>query len=88
MPTSSARFMVWEDGVEFFIILTRVSVIGWVAVVPSCDEPPFLEPSVYTKSCGPGGGYARTPAGIHLHLHVVGVGSPIAVPCMARLKAR
>jgi hypothetical protein len=94
MPTSAARFMVWVDGVEFLIILTRVSVIGWVAAVPSCKEPPFLEPSVYMKSCGahrrrngggPGGGYARTPAGIHLHLHVVGVGSPIAVPCMARL---
>jgi hypothetical protein len=35
---------------------------------------------------GPGGGCARRPVGTHLHLLVVG--NPIAVPCLARLGAR
>jgi hypothetical protein len=47
---SSALLIVWEGGVEFARILTRVSVIGRVAAAPSVEEPPFLEPSVYTKS--------------------------------------
>jgi hypothetical protein len=36
------------------------------------------------NGCGPGGGYARKPTGTHPLLLVVGDGSPIAVPCLAR----
>jgi hypothetical protein len=37
---------------------------------------------------GPGGGYARTPAGTHPHLRVVGNGNPMAVSGLARLGSR
>jgi hypothetical protein len=33
---------------------------------------------------GPGGGYARMPAGTYLDLHAVGAGLPVAVPSLAR----
>jgi hypothetical protein len=33
---------------------------------------------------GPGEGCARRPVGTYLYLHAVGVGNPIAVPCLAR----
>jgi hypothetical protein len=46
MLANSARLMVCEGGVEVTRILMRVSEAGWVAA-----PPPFLEPSVYTKSC-------------------------------------
>ena len=51
MPANSARFIVCEGGVEVTMILTRVSEAGWVAAAPRGVEPPFFEPSVYTKSC-------------------------------------
>jgi hypothetical protein len=43
--------IVCEGEVEVTIILMRVSEAGWVAAAPREEEPPFLEPSVYTKSC-------------------------------------
>jgi hypothetical protein len=46
------------------------------------------ECAVVSAGGGPGGGCARTPAGTHLHLHVVGVGNPITVQGLARLEAR
>ena len=51
MPASSARLIVWEGGVEVTRILTLVSEAGWVAAAPRGELLPFLEPSVYTKSC-------------------------------------
>jgi hypothetical protein len=51
MPASSARFVVCEGGVEATRIFIRVSEAGCVAAAPRGDEPPFFEPSVYTKSC-------------------------------------
>ena len=50
MPANSARLIVWEGGVEVTSILMRVSEAGWVADAPRGEVPPFLEPSVYTKS--------------------------------------
>jgi hypothetical protein len=46
MPDSSARLKVREGGVEFIMILTRVSVAGWVASAPSGEELPLFDPSV------------------------------------------
>jgi hypothetical protein len=51
MPASSARLMVCEGGLEVTRILIRVSEAGWVAAAPKGEEPPFLEPYVYTKCC-------------------------------------
>ena len=51
MAANSARFMVCEGGVEVTKILILVSEAGWVAAAPRGVEPPFFEPSVYTKSC-------------------------------------
>jgi hypothetical protein len=42
--------MVWEVGVEVTVILTPVSVAGWVAAAPSGEQLPFMEPLVYKKS--------------------------------------
>jgi hypothetical protein len=47
----------------------------------TCNE------GVHVLGAAPEGGSARIPAGTHPHLLVVGVGSPIAVPCRARLGA-
>jgi hypothetical protein len=51
MPANSARLMVCDGGVEVTKISMRVSEAGWAAAAPRGEEPPFLEPSVYTKSC-------------------------------------
>jgi hypothetical protein len=51
MYANSARLMVCEGGVEVTRILMRVSEAGWLAAAPRGEEPPFLEPSVYTKFC-------------------------------------
>jgi hypothetical protein len=51
MPANSARLMVCEGGIEVTIILMRVSEAGWVVAALREEEPLFLEPSVYTKSC-------------------------------------
>jgi hypothetical protein len=51
MPANSAPLMVCEGGVEVTRILMRMSDAGWVAASPRGEVPPFLEPSVYTKSC-------------------------------------
>jgi hypothetical protein len=53
---------------------------GWLADQPT--RAGFHSPA--PANCGPGGGCACMYVGIHSHLLVVGAGSSISVPCLAR----